>query len=43
MLGDRRTRRWWLVVAALVGSDVLLALVMWLLAFLLRPDLAASL
>jgi hypothetical protein len=30
--GDGRTRRWKLVVAALlVGSDALLALVMWLL------------
>jgi drug/metabolite transporter superfamily protein YnfA len=33
---NRRTRRWRLVVAALVGSDVLLALVMWLLAFVLQ-------
>jgi hypothetical protein len=34
MLDHRRTRRWRLVIAALlVGSDVLLALVMWLLAF----------
>ncbi len=39
MLGDRRTRRWRLVVAALVGSDVLLALVMWLLAFVLQTSL----
>jgi drug/metabolite transporter superfamily protein YnfA len=36
VLGDRRTRRWRLVVAALVGSDALLALVMWLLAFMVQ-------
>ena len=36
---NRRTRRWRLVVAALVGSDVLLALVMWLLAFVLQTRL----
>ncbi len=33
---NRRTRRWRLVVAALVGSDVLLALVMWQLAFMVQ-------
>src|SRR3712207_4302742 len=39
MLGDRRTRRWTLVVAALlVGSDVLLALVMWQLAFIVQTS-----
>ena len=38
--GDGRTRAWKLVIAALlVGSDVLLALVMWLLAFVLQTRL----
>ena len=34
--GDGRTRRWKLVIAALVGSDILLALVMWQLAFMVQ-------
>jgi hypothetical protein len=38
--GDGRTlQRWKLVIAALVGSDVLLALVMWLLAFVVQTQL----
>ena len=36
MLGDRRTRRWKLVVAALVGSDILLALMVWQAAFVVQ-------
>jgi hypothetical protein len=36
MLGDRRPRRWILVVAALVGSDILLALLVWLAAFVVQ-------
>ena len=36
MLGDRRTRRWTLVVAALVGSDILLALMVWQAAFVVQ-------
>ena len=39
-MGDRRTRRWRLVIAALVGSDVLLALVMWLLACMVQTRLS---
>jgi Undecaprenyl-phosphate galactose phosphotransferase WbaP len=48
MLGHRRTRRWRLVVAALVGSDILLALMAWQVALVVRnafghyPDLAIT-